>query len=319
MDDPAVLDALAQRLARIGERRNLDVPALLRRLGIPPDRTGVTRQQVSELTRELWLQTDDELFALGPRAPRGLFRLVVRSVAPAPDLRAALHRLEEAAHVLPGMPAVAVRAVAPLAEVEIDVRQLADPEHVAAELVAIVVHRLLGWLTGQRIDLRELRLPWPKPDHAPHYELVFGRHPQFDADALVLSFDGKLLPAPVIRSEAELAEFLEDQPDAWLATRDYGSALADQVRAIVEQGTVAPDDIADRLGISAQHLRRRLRGEGTSIGEIRDGVRRDAAIASLSRGDESIEKLAQRLGFSEASAFRRAFRRWTGRTPADYR
>ncbi|GAA1032920.1 hypothetical protein GCM10009565_80490 [Amycolatopsis albidoflavus] len=217
------------------------------------------------------------------------------------------------------MPAVAVRSAAPLAEVEIDVGQLDDPEHVAAELVAIVVHRLLGWLTGQRIDLRELRLPWPKPDHAPHYELVFGRHPQFDADALVLAFDSRLLPAPVIRGEAELAEFLEDQPDAWLATRDYGSALADQVRAIVEQGTIAPDGIADRLGVSTQHLRRLLRGEGTSIGQIRDGVRRDAAIASLSRGDESMEKLAQRLGFSEASAFRRAFRRWTGQSPADYR
>ncbi|WP_116199739.1 AraC family transcriptional regulator [Amycolatopsis circi] len=319
MDDPAVLDALAQRLARIGERRDLDVPALLRRLGIRPDRTGVTRRQVSDLTRELWLQTDDELFALGPRAPRGLFRLVVRSIAPAPDLRAVLGRLEEAAEVLPGMPAVAVRAAAPLVEVEIDVRQLDDPDHVAAELVAIVVHRLLSWLTGQRIDLRELRLPWPKPDHAPHYELVFGRHPQFDADALVLAFDAKLLPAPVLRSEAELAEFLEDQPEVSLATRDYGSSHADQVRAIVEQGTTAPEDIAARLGISAQHLRRLLRAEETSIGEIRDAVRRDAAIASLRRGDESIEKLAQRLGFSEASAFRRAFRRWTGRAPGDYR
>ncbi|MFD2470165.1 AraC family transcriptional regulator [Amycolatopsis silviterrae] len=319
MDDPAVLDSLAQRLARIGERRNLDVPALLRRLGIRPDRTGVTRAQVSALTRELWMRTDDELFALGPRAPRGLFRLVVRSVAPAPDLRTALHRLEEAAEVLPGMPRVAVRMAAPLVEVEIDVSQLDDPEHVAAELVALVVHRLLGWLTGQRIDLRELRLPWPKPDHAPHYEQFFGRHPQFDADTLTFAFDGKLLPAPVIRGEAELAEFLADQPDVWLATRDYGSTHPDQVRALIEQGTDVPDDIADRLGISTQHLRRLLRAEHTSIGQIRDAVRRDTAIASLSRGDESIEKLAQRLGFSEASAFRRAFRRWTGQSPGDYR
>ncbi|MYW90983.1 SDR family NAD(P)-dependent oxidoreductase [Amycolatopsis rubida] len=48
-------------------------------------------------------------------------------------------------------------------------------------------------------------------------------------------------------------------------------------------------------------------------------VRRDAAIASLGRGGESIEELAQRLGFSEASAFRRAFRRWTGQSPGDFR
>ncbi|WP_406636816.1 AraC family transcriptional regulator ligand-binding domain-containing protein [Amycolatopsis sp. WGS_07] len=158
-----------------------------------PDR--VTCEQVAELTRELWLRTDDELFALGPRAPRGLFRLVVRSVAPEPDLETALHRLAEAAEVLPGMPRVVVRPAGPLVEVDLDVSQLDDPEHVAAELVAIVVHRLLGWLLGQRIDLRELRLPWPKPDHAPHYEQFFGRHPRFDADTLTLAFDRKFLPA----------------------------------------------------------------------------------------------------------------------------
>ncbi|WP_370648224.1 helix-turn-helix transcriptional regulator [Amycolatopsis sp. FU40] len=76
---------------------------------------------------------------------------------------------------------------------------------------------------------------------------------------------------------------------------------------------------AGRLGISAQHLRRLLRAEKTPIGEIRDAVRRGAAIASLRRGDESIEELARRLGFSEASAFRRAFRRWTGQSPGHYR
>lgn len=242
-------------------------------------------RQVSELTRELWLRTDDGLFALGPRAPRGLFRVVVRSVAPSPDLRTALHRLEEAAEVLPGMPAVAVRTTDPLVEVEIDVRQLDDPDHVAAELVAIVVHRLLSWLAGQRIALRELLLPWPKPDHAPHYEAIFGRHPQFDADSLILAFDRGLLPAPVIRSEAELAEFLDDQPDAWLATRDYGSTHADQVRAIVEQGTTAPDGSGSApstcAGCCARRRRRSAKSETQSAAAPRS--RASAAATNPSK------------------------------------
>ncbi|WP_406636818.1 helix-turn-helix domain-containing protein [Amycolatopsis sp. WGS_07] len=76
-----------------------------------------------------------------------------------------------------------------------------------------------------------------------------------------------------------------------------------EFRTVVEQGTATPDDIADRLGISTQHLRRLLRAEHTSIGRIRDAVRRDTAIASLSRGDESIEKLAQCLGFPKPARF----------------
>jgi AraC-like DNA-binding protein len=78
-------------------------------------------------------------------------------------------------------------------------------------------------------------------------------------------------------------------------------------------------EVAARLAVSLQHLRRRLRDEGTSITRIREDIIRDAAIASLVRGEESVHELSARLGFSEPSAFRRAFRRWTGSPPGAYR
>jgi AraC-like DNA-binding protein len=82
---------------------------------------------------------------------------------------------------------------------------------------------------------------------------------------------------------------------------------------------VTVDDVAKRLTISAQHLRRLLRDEGTSFREIKEEILRDEAIASLVRGGETVEELSDRLGFSEPSAFRRAFRRWTGNPPGSYR
>lgn len=72
------------------------------------------------------------------------------------------------------------------------------------------------------------------------------------------------------------------------------------------------------LSISVPHLRRLLRQEGTSLNQLREEVLRDAAVAGLRRG-ETVEDLSARLGFSEPSAFRRAFKRWTGSTPSSYR
>ena len=303
---------VAGRLVRIGERRGVSLPR----------RTGVTVSQIAELTQELWILTGDELFGLGPPAPLGSFRLMMRSVIHAPDLRAALRRLTEASEVLPGMPRLRV-TVGGHVEVEIDVTRLDDPDHLGGEILAALIHRVLGWLVGRRIRLRELRLPWPAPWYAADYESVFGRHPTFDADRLVLAFDRQLLTAPLIRDEHDLAGYLADQPNVWFATRDYGSSTSDQVRTILERGLrgpwPSPDDIAAQLSVSTQHLRRLLHAEHTSIGQLKEDLLRDAAVASLTLGSESVEDLARRLGFSEASAFRRAFRRWTGQPPGAYR
>lgn len=320
---------VVRRLLELGERQGLDVPSLLRRTGISvdgagrPRTAGVSTAQVAELTQELWILTGDELFGLGRPAPLGLFQLIMRSVIHVPDLGAALRRLVEAGEVLPGAPQLQVTVDDGLAEIEIDVRPLDDPDHLGAEILATLTHRVLGWLVGRRISLLALDLPWPAPDHAADYEVVFGRHPGFDADRLRLAFDSRLLNAPVIRDEEDLVDYLRDQPNVWFTHRDYGSATADHVRKILERGLrgdwPAPDDIAARLTVSTQHLRRLLRAEHTSIRQIKEDLLRDAAIASLTRGEESVENLARRLGFSEASAFRRAFVRWTGKPPGAYR
>lgn len=71
--------------------------------------------------------------------------------------------------------------------------------------------------------------------------------------------------------------------------------------------------------MSAQTLRRHLREEGSSFQELKDNLRRDLAIYHLSRNEISIQLIAEQLGFSEPSAFHRAFKKWTGLTPGAYR
>ena len=81
----------------------------------------------------------------------------------------------------------------------------------------------------------------------------------------------------------------------------------------------SPPDVAAALDIHPQTLRRRLSTEGTTFKDIKNQVRRDTALHFLGKQGLSIEEIAHRAGFSESSAFIRAFKGWTGVTPYTYR
>ena len=79
------------------------------------------------------------------------------------------------------------------------------------------------------------------------------------------------------------------------------------------------ESVASQLHISPQTLRRHLREEGSSFQLLKDQLRRDLAIYHLGRHDLPLQDIAEQLGFSEPSAFHRAFKKWTGLTPGAYR
>ncbi|AQA21314.1 arabinose-binding domain of AraC transcription regulator, N-term family protein [Rhodococcus sp. MTM3W5.2] len=168
----------------------------------------------------------------------------------------------------------------------------------------------------------EVPYPAPDPSLARNYDVIFGVKVTFGADMAALEFDNAVMRAPIIQTEETLEDYLRESPNLLFSERDYDSTASAQVRKVLESGvkgrTSTADDIAEMLSISVPHLRRLLRQEGTSLNQLREEVLRDAAISGLGRG-ESVDDLSARLGFSEPSAFRRAFKRWTGETPGAYR
>ena len=283
----------------------------------------VTETQASRVIQALWEMTGDEVIGLGPRpVPRGTFKMVTLGLIHSVDLRTALRRFIEFPGIGLGFH-VEEEAGADTTRMFFDPGGRGGTDQLALVIGMVVGHRFAAWLIGQRIDLRSVELPGPAPLPAAEFTGVFGVAPTFEAPKAVLQFDSRYLDNPVVRGEDELVEFIRNLPEALLFRQNYDTSVASRVRKMTERHrsteTLSVEDVAKALNVSAQHLRRLLRDEGTTFRQIKEDILRDAAIAALAGGRETIEQLSDRLGFSEPSAFRRAFRRWTGSPPGTYR
>lgn len=328
MPEETVPTHLVQRLLRTIERQEIDVERLLRTARIPDGvayggRARVTLSQLSDLTRGMWAATADELFGVGPHVPLGSFRLIAPSLFSAPDLRTMLIRMDQATRVLTAAPRIEAVLGCETPRLTVDVSRLDDPDHLVIDTLAAFIHRTIGWAIGRRVPLAFLTMPYDAPTFLRYYEATFGILPAFGGDVITLGFESALIDAPLLRGPADVEAYITASPSNFFSTRDFGSTTTDQVRRLLEQGLSGdwptPEEIASRLTVSVHHLRRLLREEDTTVSSLREDLMRDTAINSLAVGKESVEELSVRLGFSEPSAFRRAFRRWTGVPPGAYR
>ncbi len=305
-------------------KRGFDIQRTLQETGLDwqrysMERARITPEQATGVIRHFWDITDDELLGLGPRpVPRGTLRLSGFTLIHSRDLRAALTRMLELTSVWAG-----VRCQYEVDDGIVTVRQDSPVDPFIAFTLMGGLHRFAGWLTGSPLRLRYVGFPFNADYLGDDYTAIFGIRPVFGAPQYAMSFDAEALTRPVVRAEADLKDFLREAPGILFYSHEHTITTGGQVRNIMERSPNGPwmtaDELADRLSISAPHLRRLLRADNTSQRRIRDEVLRDRAVEALVHGDETITDLATRLGFSETSAFRRAFRRWTGTPPGAYR
>ena len=133
------------------------------------------------------------------------------------------------------------------------------------------------------------------------------------------------LPLPCNQNRASLEEWLRE-PHLRLVTHSrQSSSPSVKVRLWLEkvfkeeQGSPHLSAAAASMGLSPQTLRRHLKKEGYSFQKLKEDARRDMAIHFINLRQHSVEEIAFKLGFSEASTFIRAFKKWTGVSPDQYR
>lgn len=163
----------------------------------------------------------------------------------------------------------------------------------------------------------------PPPADISAQEAWFGCPVRHGAPRDAIEVTEQALGVPNRLGDPGVSAFLDSHLDDAIAALADPEGLADRVRHEIEralpEGVPGVASVADRLGLSARTLQRRLAEEGQAFQDLVDGARRDLAERLLRRTDYGLAEVAFLTGFSEQSAFTRAFRRWHGRTPARFR
>lgn len=200
-----------------------------------------------------------------------------------------------------------------------------DPQHYLAEFVTAVWHRFPSWVIDQNIQLSRAFFSYAAPPHARLYEEMFQCEVRFEQAHCGFEFHRRYLKKPVIRTRQELQTWLRDSPADLLYMPGRESSVQAHLRgellAALRDSRPFPgfELICRRLHMSPQVVRRRLAEENTSYQKIKDTIRRDTAQRLLQNPDIPVAAIAERTGFSETAAFSRAFKKWTGLTPAAFR
>ena len=187
----------------------------------------------------------------------------------------------------------------------------------------LILMGVVCWLIGRRIPLRTLDFACPAPVHRQDYHKFFGAPVLFDQPVTRLVFSSSYLSLPIIRSDVALESFLREAPANILIRYRYDNDLSARVRAQLNALPFTDwpsfEGLAKGLGMSGPTLRRRLRGEGQNFGTIKDELRFVIAERLLRENKLSVAEVAAELGYSEPSAFYRAFHKWMGQSPGRFR
>jgi AraC-like DNA-binding protein len=194
----------------------------------------------------------------------------------------------------------------------------------AADYQASMTHTLQLGPSAALIPGLEWWFQHDRPSDTSEYERTFAPAAvRFSAPAFGYVFDKSFLKLPLPQADANLNQIVRKHAELLLAelprTRNLTEAVRELIVKELASGQPTAAQVAVRLRMNQRTLARRLQSEGTTFSALFDDLRRGLALRYLLRSDLRISEVVFLLGFSEVATFYRAFRRWTGQTPVEYR
>ena len=190
------------------------------------------------------------------------------------------------------------------------------------EMAMAAVLSLTRLMAQSKVSPVEVRFKHASPSDTSEHSRIFRAPLRFNAGVDELVFDRSVLALPVIKADPELCKLLDRHAEELLAKHPRPDMLIDRVRSVIRSfngGDPSLKHVAQQLGLSERTLQRRLRGRRISYRQLLDEGKREAALRYLKQPEMPLCEIAHLLGFSENSALHRAFRRWTGMTPGEFR
>jgi len=321
--------AFARAIVGAYQRYGQDPCAALRQAQIAPAdlRTPgahITAWQMETLSGAAMRELDDE--ALGwfsRRLPWGSYGMLVRASISAPTLQLALARWCRHHGLI--APDIALRL-----QVQGDNASITITEHSDLGplrefcLVSVLrnIHGVACWLVDSRIPLQGAQFPFAPPPHQAAYAVLFSGPTTFHAGPASIHFDARYLSLPLRRDEKALQQMLQHALPLTVLQYRRDRLLVQRVRQTLAshvQETHSAEALAALLHVSPRTLHRQLKEEGATLQGLKDEVRQGRARELLHRTDRPIKQVAEAAGFQNEKSFIRAFKGWTGLSPAEFR
>jgi AraC-like DNA-binding protein len=287
----------------------------------------ITSRQMEVLSGTAMQELDDEaLGAFSRPLPWGSYGMLARASLTSPNLGIALRRWCRHHALLAGDIRLGLAVTVEHAAIVIDERGPIGQETEGREFCLVHVlrniHGLACWYVDSRIPLQDAHFPFAAPAHADVYPLLFPGPVAFNAPRAEIRFDARYLTLPLRRDEKALRQMLKHALP--LTVRQYrrDRLIVQQVRqALVAKPAEAhsAEGLAGVLHMSARTLHRQLKEEGASLQQLKDEVRCERAKDLLYRSGKPVKQVAAETGFRNEKSFARAFRQWTGVSPAEFR
>lgn len=185
------------------------------------------------------------------------------------------------------------------------------------EAALACVLNLARWMTNGRFRPREVWFAHEARAAVADYEAVLACPVRFARPASAVLMDEAALELELVHAGERLHAHLRLLADDMLAALPSGSVSARTRQWIRQHPRWGKDRVAEQLGMSGRHLNRKLAEEGISFKSLREALLHETAVQAL-RAGQPVTAVGESLGFSDDNAFARAFRRWTGQTPAQF-
>ncbi len=177
-------------------------------------------------------------------------------------------------------------------------------------------------LTGQQIDPLEVGFSYPKPASTSEYERIFRSPVLFEQKQTSISFDFRVGNTPVLQPNRKLLEQFESYAQEYQAEIEgvdkTTRAVTKHILAHLDSENLTLSSIAEDMSMSVRTLQNHLKSEGVVFRELLENTRQRLAKKYLCE-NYTVEDITYLLGFSEPSVFRKAFKKWSGSTPREYR